>query len=159
MPGTIFTDARIRALRPRKAVRDIRDGKLRGFGVRVSPSGRRQFFVQCQHRGERIWMIVGDAGIMGVAEARSLASKMLAAIRCGEHAPASPCETLFEVVAETAFRRRERLWKPGTLCVNRSYLRRQQLLHFAGRPIADINRQEVRHWFARLRAPPLLSLK
>ncbi|MDE0407063.1 MAG: tyrosine-type recombinase/integrase [Alphaproteobacteria bacterium] len=157
MPGTIFTDAGVRALRPRKTVRDVRDGKLRGFGVRVSPSGRRRFFVQCQHRGERVWRIVGDAGTMTVAEARSLASKMLAAIRRGEHAPASPCETLFEAVAETAFRRRERLWKPGTRVVNRSYLRNRIMPHFAGRPIAVIDRQEVRNWFARLHATPVAA--
>ena len=59
MPRTTLTEARIGTLKPRKVVRDIRDGKLRGFGVRVSPSGRKQFFIQCQHRGERIWKIVG----------------------------------------------------------------------------------------------------
>ena len=61
MPGTILTDARVRTFKPHKPVRDIRDGKLRGFGVRVSRSGRKQFFIQCQHRGERVWKIVGDA--------------------------------------------------------------------------------------------------
>ena len=33
MPRTVLTDARIRALRPRKAAYDIRDGKLPGFGM------------------------------------------------------------------------------------------------------------------------------
>ena len=33
MPKVILTDARIGALHPRKAARDIRDGKLTGFGV------------------------------------------------------------------------------------------------------------------------------
>ena len=41
-----------RALRPRKTAYDVRDGQLRGFGVRVLPSGRKRFFVHCQHRGE-----------------------------------------------------------------------------------------------------------
>ncbi len=157
MPGTILTDARVRALKSRKTVRDVRDGKLRGFGVRVSPSGRKRFFLQCQHCGERVWKIVGDAGAISVAEARSVAAEMLAAIRRGEETPASPGEALFEAVAETAFRRRERVWKPGTLYVNRSYLRSQLLPHFAGRPIADIDRQEVRNWFARLRATPVAA--
>ena len=34
MPRTALTNARIRALGPRKAAYDIRDGKLKGFGVR-----------------------------------------------------------------------------------------------------------------------------
>ena len=157
MSGTIFTDARVRALKSRKTVRDVRDGKLRGFGVRVLPSGRKQFFIQCQHQGERVWKIVGDAGTMSVAEARASAADMLAAVRRGEETPASRDETLFEAVAEVAFRRRERLWKPGTLAVNGYYLRNQLLPHFAGRPIAQIDRQEVRNWFARLRATPVAA--
>ena len=157
MPRTILTDARVRALKPRKTVRDVRDTKLRGFGVRVSPSGRKQFFIQCQHRGERIWKIVGDAGTMSIGEARFLAGEMLAAVRRGEDAPHAPGETLFEAVAETTFRRYERVWKAGTLYVNRGYLRKQLLPHFAGRPIADIDRQEVRNWFARLRTTPVAA--
>ena len=42
----------------------IRDASLRGFGV--LPSGRKRFFVHCQHRGERVWKIVGDAEAEGV---------------------------------------------------------------------------------------------
>ena len=157
MPGTTLTEARVKALKPRKSVREVRDGKLRGFGVRVSPSGRKQFFIHCQHRGERIWKIVGDAGGMSVGEARSVADDMLVAIRRGEVTPLAPAETLFEAVAEAAFRRHERVWKPGTLYVNRRYLRNQLLPHFAGRPIAAIDRQEVRNWFALLRAKPVAA--
>ena len=157
MPRTILTDARVRAIKPRKTIREVRDGKLRGFGVRVSPSGRRQFFIHCQHRGERIWKIVGDAGTMSVTEARAAAAAMLTAIRRGEDAPHAPDEALFEAVAETAFRRHERVWKPGTLYVNRCYLRNSIMPHFAGRSIAEIDRQKVRNWFARLRATPVAA--
>ena len=157
MSRTTLTDARVRALKPRKTVREVRDGRLRGFGVRVSPSGARRFFIHCQHRGERIWKIVGDADGMGVAEARAAAAEMLASIRRGEDAPHAPEEVLFEAVAETAFHRHERVWKPGTLYVNRCYLRNRIIPHFAGRPIADIDPQEARNWFARLRATPVAA--
>ena len=157
MPKVTLTAARIKALGPRKTTRDIRDTRLRGFGVRVMPSGRKRFFIQCQHRGERVWKIVGDAGTMSLADARALAAEMLAAIRRGGEAPHRPEETLFEAVAEIVFERHERVWKAGTLDVNRCYLRNQLLPHFAGRPIAEIDRQEVRHWFARLRATPVAA--
>ena len=157
MPRTTLTAARIERLRPRKTTYDVRDTKLRGFGVRVMPTGRKRFFVQCQHRGERVWKIVGDAGTMSIDEARASAVQMLAAIRRGEEAPHRPDETLFEVVAETVFERHARLWKAGTLNVNRSYLRCQILPHFTGRQIADIDRQEVRNWFASLRATPVAA--
>ena len=154
MAGKTLTDARIAALVPRETAYDIRDGKLRGFGVRVTPSGRKRFFVHCQHRGVRVWKIVGEAGAMDIAEARSLAETMLAAIRRGETVPPPPEEALFETVAETVFRQHERVWKPRTLYVNQGYLKKQILPYFAGRNIADINGREVRNWFASLAATP-----
>ena len=157
MARAALTNARIGALRPRKTARDIRDGKLRGFGVRVLPSGRKRFFVHFQHRGERVWKIVGDAAAMSVEEARLRAVRTLAAIRRGEDPPHDPAETLFEAVAETVFRRHERLWKVSTLDVNRCYLRNHLLPHFAGRQIADIDRRDVRNWFASLRATPVAA--
>ena len=157
MPGIILTDARVRALKPRKTTREVRDGRLKGFGVRVSPSGAKRFFIHCQHRGERIWKILGDTGTMSVDEARAVAAAMLAAIQRGAETPHAPEEALFEAVAETAFRRHEQVWKPGTLAVNRCYLNNQLLPHFAGRPIAEIDSQDVRHWFALLRATPVAA--
>ena len=157
MAGMTLTDARIGALVPRKTAYDIRDGKLRGFGVRVMPSGRKRFFVHCQHRGIRVWKIVGAAGAMNIVEARSVATTMLAAIRRGEAVPARPEEALFETVAETVFRQHERVWKPRTLHVYRGYLKKQILPHFAGRNIADIDNRDVRNWFASLAATPVAA--
>ncbi|MDE0389441.1 MAG: site-specific integrase [Rhodospirillales bacterium] len=157
MPRPILTDARVAALAPRKASYDIRDSKLKGFGVRVTPSGKKRFFVHCQHRGERVWKIMGDADAMDIGEARSLARTMLATIRRGETAPPRPEEALFEAVAETTFRQHERLWKPRTLAVNRAYLKNQIMPCFAGRHVADIDGREVRNWFASLAATPVAA--
>ena len=74
MARTDLTDARIGGLRPRNSAYDIRDGKLRDFGLRVLPSGGKRFFLHCQQRGERVWKIVGDAATMDVREARSRAA-------------------------------------------------------------------------------------
>ena len=152
MPRITLTAARIEALKPRKTSYDIRDAKLRGFGVRVLPGGRKRFFVQCQHRGMRVWKIVGEVGTVSIGEARALAAEMLAAIRRGEEALYRPDETLFEAVAEAVFERYTRLWKTGTLQVNRAYLRNQILPQ-----VADIDRQEVRNWFASLRPTPVAA--
>ena len=157
MPKVTLTQARVKALRPRKTTFDIRDGKLPGFGVRVLPSGRKRFFIHCQHHGERVWKIVGDAGTTSVEESRTYAAKMLALIRWDEHGAGETHQALFDAVAKTVFQRYERLWKPRTMSVNRGYLRNQILPHFAGRPIVDIDRQEVRNWFASLRATPVAA--
>ena len=55
------------------------------------------------------------------------------------------------------FRQYERRWKASTLYVNGKYLRNQILPRFAGRPIAEIEPQDVRDWFASLRATPVTA--
>ena len=154
MASANLTDARVRVLKPRKSAYDIRDADLKGFGVRVLPSGGTRFFVHCQHEGRRVWKILGDAAKISVGEARSRATAMLAEIRQDGPPPASPEETLFEAVAEATFRRHERIWKPRTMEVNRCYLRCQILPRFAGRQVAEITRRDVVNWFASLRATP-----
>ena len=157
MPNIALSDARVKVLRPRRSAYDIRDAKLRGFGVRVLPSGAKRFFIHTQHRGKRIWRIVGDANAIDTDEARTQAASLLAAIRCVGDAPTSPDATRFETVAETVFRRYARVWKPQTLYVSRNYLRRQILPWFAGTQIADVTRTDVQRWFASRRATPVAA--
>ena len=82
---------------------------------------------------------------------------MLAAIRRGGEPFASAENVVFENVADEVFHRYALRWKAGTLRVNRCYLRNQILPHFAGRQIADIDGQDVRDWFASLRATPVAA--
>ncbi|MDE0243094.1 MAG: integrase arm-type DNA-binding domain-containing protein, partial [bacterium] len=155
MAKTRFTEARIKALRPRRTVRDIRDADLRGFGVRLYPTGRKCFFIHSQHEGKRVWKIVGNAASLSVEDARTKARSILAADRNGRSAALE--HNLFEEVAEEVFRRYGRNWKPGTLKVNRYYLARQILPWFRGRLIADIAAADVREWFAALHATPVAA--
>ena len=157
MPTIALSEARVKALRPRASAYDLRDAKLRGFGVRVLPSGARRFFIHIQHRGQRVGKIIGDAGVLSVDEARARASSVLAAIRCDADVSVSQEATRFEAVAETVFRRYARVWKPQTLYVNGNYLHRQILPRFAGMQVADITRADVRRWFASRRATPVAA--
>ena len=155
MPPIRLNQRRVDALRPRRKVRDIRDAELKGYGVRVMPSGAKRYFIHSQHRGKRVWKIIGDAAVITEPDARARAKSMLAALRDGrEPEAADPGGTLFESVAEEVFDRYGRRWKPRTLDVNRTYLRRQILPFFAGRPIGEISRQDVRAWFRGLHATP-----
>ena len=155
MPTIRLTQRRVDALRPRRKVRDVRDAELKGYGVRVMPTGTRRYFIHSQHRGKRVWKIIGDAAAIAEPEARARARSMLAALReVREPGAADPGGTLFESVAEEVFDRYGRRWKPRTLRVNRDYLRRQILPFFAGRPIGEITREDVRAWFRSLHATP-----
>ena len=156
MPNVRLSLSRIEALEPRKSPYDVRDTELKGFGVRVLSSGAKRFFIHSQHEGRRLWKTVGDAGSMGLDEARRQAAELLAAIRRDE-TPALTEDRLFEAVAEEVFDRYGRHWKPGTMKVNRNYLRNTILPRFAGIDIADITRQDVQSWFASLRATPVAA--
>ena len=163
MPHARLTQSRIDALAHRKAPYDVRDRDLKGFGLRVSPSGARRFFVHGQHQGRRVWKTLGDAGCMELGEARRQAAALLASLRAGE---TQDQPRLFEAVAEEVFERYSRHWKPRTLRVNRGYLRRQILPWFRGCDIAAITSRDVQRWFASLsstpaaadRAAPVLSV-
>ena len=157
MPATRLTDARIKALKPATAARDFRDSALKGFGIRIMPSGRRRYFIHTQHDERRIWKIIGDPEQMDVKAARDAARAALAAIRKGQPAVASDRETRFEVVAEEMFRRYSRHWKLSTREVNRHYLRKQILPWFGGMQIADITGRDVQDWHASLHATPVAA--
>ena len=158
MSARPLTQARVDDLKPRKAVHTLRDGVLKGFGVRVLPSGRKRFFIHTQNDGRRIWKIVGDADTLRLDEARCRASAFRAAIRrSGGAPPAVSEETRFEAVAEEVFRGYGRHWKPLTRKVNRGYLRNQILPWFREQQIADITRADVERWFASLHATPVAA--
>ena len=153
-----LSERRVDALKPRKSAYDVRDRELKGFGVRVMPSGAKRYFVHTQHQGRRVWKIVGQAGSIGVVEARNRAATLVAAIRKGnDDEVAAPADTPFETVGDEAFRRYARNWKPSTLRVNRGYYRNRILPWFAGRPISEITAHDVQQWFASLHETPVAA--
>ncbi len=107
MANRHLTQRLIDALKPGKSIHEIRDTELRGFGIRILPSGRKRFFVHAQTNGRRTWKAIGDAGTMPLADARNLARSHLAALLNGEQSPLADAtaETPFEDAAEAAFRR------------------------------------------------------
>ena len=85
-----LNQSRVDRLKPRNSTYDIRDTDLKGFGIRVLPSGKKSYFLQTQHEGQRRWTKIGDADAMSEAEARSQARTLLASLRKGrESVPAS----------------------------------------------------------------------
>ena len=79
-----LTQRRIDTLKPKKVIQDVRDTELKGFGIRIMPSGTRRYFIHSQHEGRRIWKTFDDADTVTVVQARQRARVMLAAYRNGE---------------------------------------------------------------------------
>ena len=151
-------ERRVRALTPRRSAYDVRDRGLRGFGVRVLPSGAKRYFVHSQHNGQRFWRIVGHVGAIGVGEARDRARTLVASIRKGDgDSVVAPPDTPFETVADEVLRRYARNWKPSTLRVNRGHYRNHILPWFAGRPISEIAAHDIQLWFASLHETPVAA--
>ena len=115
MPTMHLDQRRADALRPRRTAYDIRDRDLRGFGIRVRPSGRRTWFVHIRCDGERVRRTVGDAGTAAASEARKRAAEPIAALRRNG---AAPEDTIFEAVAGEALAHHARLRKPRTVETN-----------------------------------------
>ena len=150
-----LNQSRVDRLKPRNSTYDIRDTDLKGFGIRTLPSGKKSYFLQMQHEGQRRWTKIGDANAMPEAEARSQARSLIAGIRKGQQSiPDLPPDIAFEAVADEVFSYYRRHWKPRTLAVNLNYYKNNILPWFKGRPIAGITRPRVLEWFESLHAKP-----
>lgn len=79
---TRLTKRTIDALKPDRRRDDfLWDGELRGFGVRVKPSGTRTFIIQYRNvEGRTRRCVIGQYGVLTVEQARNLAQKKLAAV-------------------------------------------------------------------------------
>ena len=158
MPNSRLTQRRVDALKPNEKTLDVRDCVIRGFGVRVLPSGRKCYFLNSQVDGKRVWQSIGDARAMTLERAREQATSLMASrFRADKSSPTATASILFEDVAEEVFRRYKRHWKPRTLEVNLGYYRNQILPWFRGHAIGDITRRDVQRWFVSLHATPVAA--
>ena len=133
MPSARLTQRRIDTLKPRSRAYDVRDPGLKGFGVRILPSGSKRYFLHSQSDGKRIWHAIGDAAAINLDSARSRATALLAASQDGNADNPDPCDPiLFETVADEVFQRYGRRWKPR--CRSSKPHRPQKSWHFSPLP-------------------------
>ncbi len=158
-----LTTRRIRSAKSKRHSYIIFDKKLKGFGLRVDPSGRKTFIIRFMRNGTSHREMISDNTDLPVKEARAIARTRINALTALQEATG---ETPFEDFAELAMARMTRLWKPSTIKVNRYYLHSAILPCFKGQKIGDISNSDVRDWFAGLqhkpgtanRASPVLSV-
>ena len=118
MPSARLTQRRVDTVKPRSRAYDVRDPGLKGFGVRILPSGTKRYFLHSQTDGKRIWHAIGDAGAITLQSARFRAGALLAARQDGNADNPDSCDSIpFETVADEVFGRYGRYWKPRTLAV------------------------------------------
>ncbi len=153
-----LSQRRVESLEPRGKIYCVRDAQLRGFGVRVFPSGKKSYFVHSRRKGHNLWRVIGDAERLSFAQARQEARSLLAnASLAHDVIPAKAGDVTFRFVASEALSRYRTLWKPGTFRVNSRHCRTYLLPRFGDRAIGEITRQDVQEWFASLHRTPAVA--
>ncbi len=72
-----LTPSKVLTAKKRKKPYIIRDQKLKGFHLKIYPSGRKTFAITCRCGGKQYNERIGDAAVMTVADARRIAANRL----------------------------------------------------------------------------------
>jgi len=133
------------------------DGELKGFGVRVTPSGLKSFVVQYRNgEGRSRRIVIGRYGIFTVEQARIMAREKLLAVAKGIDPAEEPepvqsnttvrdvCEWyLREAESGRILGRRRRPIKPSTLRMDRSRLEIHVLPLLGERKVASLKLRDI----------------
>lgn len=148
MPRMRFTDRALRAIKPVGATQvDCFDAQLPGFGIRVSPSGRKTWIVMYRAGRRLRRMTLGTYPQVGLADARRYAKQVVGAAARGED-PASEkqAERIADTFGELAVvylekhaKRRKKTWRE-----DERILERELLPHWRNRRAKSISRRDVR---------------
>ena len=135
------------------------DPDLRGFGVRVYPSGAKVYVVQSREGGRSRRVTVGRHGALSADGARRRAARIIARIKMWEEPAPPPAAARAEpTVADLAERYLEEQvavhCKPGTLELYRAVVYRHLLPALGKIPLADLGREQVSSLHHRLRETP-----
>ena len=136
------------------------DRDLRGFGVRVYPSGAKVYVVQSRGPGGPRRVAVGRHGVVSARTARRRAAAALARIKAGEEpVPGTPARadsgpTVAEL-AERYFREHVAVrCKPATARIHRHTVDRHVLPALGGRRLSELRREHVAALHRGLRDRP-----
>ena len=154
-----ITKRLVDALRPQERERVVWDDEIKGFGVRVHPTGKRVYIVKYRHRGRIVKTTIGPHGPIAPAEARARAAEIITAARTGrDPAAAGGRGARGPTMAELAQRFLEEYaathCKPGTRKVYRSALVNHVIPRLGNRRVADIERADIVALHHALRATP-----
>jgi integrase len=104
-----LTDAGVAALKPRGTRYAHTDPELRGFYIRVQPSGAKSFVVVTRDPGgKQVWTTLGGADLLTIDQAREAARSALKRVQNGLSAFEPKADTFAEVVADWRARHLER---------------------------------------------------
>ena len=79
-----ITKRTVDAIKPQEREHVVWDADLKGFGVRVHPTGRKVYIVKTHYRGKSVKVTIGPHGAVTPAEARTRAAEIITGARAGK---------------------------------------------------------------------------
>jgi integrase len=155
-----LTELSVRKARPESSAYLIWDTKQRGLALRVQPSGSKAWVAIYSRHGRPRWLHLGDAGAIGLADARTMAAEaMLAVARGKDPAAEKKAERgagtfadLAERYLEQWAKKHNKSWRQGETLVSRYATPRWGKLQ-----ASTITRGDVKALLARIEAPVLAN--
>jgi integrase len=155
-----LTELSVRKLRARPQMYLMWDTLQRGLAIRVQPSGSKAWKTIYSFHGRPRWLHLGDAGAIGLADARVLAQEVMLAVARGtdpaaERKAQRGAGTFAELAGkylETWAKKRNKSWKQADTLVQRYLLPRWGALQ-----ASTITRGDVRTIMSHIQAPVLAN--
>ena len=140
------------------------DSELKGFGVRVYPSGSRMYIVQTRARGKTTRVTLGRHGVLTPGEARRRAALIVARVKAGEYEVPLPTARRKDpgpTVADLAERYRaehlEVRCKPATIESARTAIQKHILPTLGTVPLMELERRKVMALHGSLSGTPAMA--
>ena len=149
------------------------DNDVKGFGVRVHPTGRKVYVVKYRHHGRIVKKTIGPHGAIPPAAARACAAEIITAARTGkdpagkdsrekepaERGPreAAAAATMHELAGRFLEEYVPIRCKPNTAHSYRGSLARHVLPRLGERQVADVTRGDVATLHHQMRAVPFAA--
>ena len=132
------------------------DTKQHGLALRVQSSGSRSWYCVYSYHGRPRWLRLGDAGAIGLSDARTLAAEAMLAVARGKDPAAEKradrgAGTFADLAArylEQHAKRHNKSWRQGDKLIRRNALPRWGKLQ-----AATITRADVKAMMASIEAP------
>ena len=143
-----ITKRAVDALLPAERERVVWDDDIKGFGVRVHPTGRKVYIVKYRHEGRSVKVTIGLHGPVTPAAARARAAEIVTLAKTGRDlAGKTPHVRGSATMAALARRFMEEYapahLKPSTARLYRKIIENRILPRFGKRRVSDIGKSDV----------------
>ncbi len=156
---TKITKRAVDALKPTDRERVVWDEDIKGFGVRVHPTGRKVYIVKYRHEGRAVKATIGPHGPITPAAARARAAEIVTLARTGRDLEGkTPRKAGGATMADLARRFLDEYaadhLKPSTAALNRKIVEKRILPRLGRRRVADIGRADAAALHHDMRSVP-----